>query len=91
MCYVLDRFVFLQVFMAPARPSFKSQIPQKGEDPSVIVDHQMLGAITTLYCCIPTGIQMLIGAYQLSLPGIFQVWFLVNFVLLYFYYYFIIV
>ncbi|XP_033741043.1 uncharacterized protein LOC117327911 [Pecten maximus] len=77
-------FIFLQLFMTPTNSSFKLQPPDVKEDEPIknIVDHLMLAAIATVYCVLPTLVQIMIGLYQLNTTGIFHIWFMVDVVFL---------
>ncbi|XP_060085782.1 uncharacterized protein LOC132565172 [Ylistrum balloti] len=77
-------FIFLQLFMTPTNSSFKLQPPDVKDDEPIknIVDHLMLAAIATVYCLLPTVVQIMIGLYQLSTTGIFHIWFMVDVVFL---------
>ncbi|OWF37662.1 hypothetical protein KP79_PYT07874 [Mizuhopecten yessoensis] len=77
-------FVFLQLFMTPTNSSFKLQPPDVKEDDPIknIVDHMMLAAIATMYCLLPSFVQIMIGVYQLTATGVFHIWFMVDVVFL---------
>lgn len=77
-------FIFLQLFMTPTNSSFKLQPPDVKEDEPIknIVDHLMLAAIATVYCVLPTVVQIVIGLYQLNTSGVLHIWFMVDVVFL---------
>lgn len=77
-------FVFLQLFITPTNSSFKLKIPENQEDLPIknVVDHLLLAAIATVYCLLPVCVQILVGIYQLTTIGVFQIWFMLDVVFL---------